>query len=70
MPDTHINAYFGAVDEAKKDVIAAKAKLAEAESALEVKKKQVGWVEEKPAEEEKVVPAEQPVQQSKDSKKK
>ena len=39
MPDTHINAFYMAVDDAKAEVVLAKAKLAAAEQALEEKKK-------------------------------
>lgn len=45
MADTHINAFFGAVDEAEKEVLAAHAKWEAAKAALESKKKEVGYVE-------------------------
>lgn len=45
MSDTHINAYFGAVDEALKKVLAAQGELQAAQDALEAKKKEVGYVE-------------------------
>lgn len=51
MADTHINAYFAEVDEKKQAVVQAKGELEAAEARLEAKKKEVGWVEEKPAEE-------------------
>lgn len=45
MADTHINAYFMAVDEAKQAVIRANAELDNAQKALETKKKEVDWQE-------------------------
>lgn len=45
MADTHINAYFGAVDEAYKEVLAAHGKYDAAKTALETKKKEVGYEE-------------------------
>lgn len=71
MAETHINAFFGAVDEAKLKVVQAKGELQAAEDALAVKKKEVGWEEEKPQAAEPASKTE-PVEdtKSKDSKKK
>ncbi len=46
MADTHINAFFADVDVATKELEQAQAKLAEANTRLETKKKEVGYVEE------------------------
>lgn len=45
MADTHINAFFGAVAEAEKEMVVAHAKWEAAKAALEVKKKEVSYVE-------------------------
>lgn len=45
MSDTHINAYFGDVDEKQKLVDVANAELEASKARLEVKKKEVGYVE-------------------------
>lgn len=46
MSDTHINAFYMAVDEAEAGVRLAKAKLEEAKVALETKKQEDGVVDE------------------------
>lgn len=48
MADTHINAFFGAVDEAEAKVVAAQSELDAAEARLETKKQEVGYVEAEP----------------------
>lgn len=45
---THINAFFGAVDEAEAEVKSAQGKLESAKAALEAKKQEVGFEEETP----------------------
>jgi len=50
MSDTHINAYFGDVDEKQKLVDLANGELEAAKARLEVKKKEVGYVEADPTE--------------------
>lgn len=45
---THLNAYFGAVDEAEAEVKSAQGKLDAAKVALEAKKQEVGFEEETP----------------------
>lgn len=45
MADTHINAFFAAVEEAHKAVLAAHAEWEAAKTRLEAKKKEVGYVE-------------------------
>lgn len=47
MADTHINAFFADVDEAQKGFEQAAAALQDARARLEVKKKEVGYVEPK-----------------------
>ena len=55
---THINAYFMDVEEKQAAFDRASAELDAAEAALEAKKKEVGWVDPEPAEEELPEPAE------------
>ena len=55
---THINAYFMDVEEKQAAFDRASAELDAAEAALEAKKKEVGWVDTEPAEEELPEPAE------------
>lgn len=50
MSDTHINAYFGDVEEKRKLVDLAEAELEAAEARLAIKKKEVGYVESPPTE--------------------
>jgi hypothetical protein len=51
MPDTHINAYFADVEEAKREVSNAQAKLGEAEDRLAAKKLEVGYTDPVPKQE-------------------
>lgn len=58
MAETHINAFFAAVDEAEQKVRIAVGEWDTAKARLEVKKKEVGYVEKSNSEEskEKVLP--------------
>lgn len=52
MSDTHINAYFADVDDAQKAFERSAAELQAAQDRLEVKKKEVGYVEPEVSKEE------------------
>lgn len=57
MSDTHINAFFGAVDEALAKVQVAQGELQAAQDRLAVKKKEVGYVESEEVKSEETAPA-------------
>ena len=68
MSDTHINAYFGDVDEKLKALLAAQADYEAAKQRLEIKKKEVGYEEPK-AEETPAPKADEPTEADVEPKK-
>lgn len=66
---THLNAYFGAVDEAEAEVKSVQGKLEAAKAALEAKKQEVGFEEPKQEEEVSEKKAPEPVKDKPTKKK-
>lgn len=68
MAETHINAFFGAVDEALAKVQAAQGELRMAQERLETKKKEVGYVAPETPKVETPKPEEKPVTDTRNRK--